>query len=524
AFAKAVTACDAARAWQHALVLADVMMEQGHGKCLAGVHAQMMWCRSNGRWKRAVGLLEDMKPRELAPSSVTYALIIAACRLSKEWRWPLRLLAALTAERFPLDTRICGAAAGACHQVGHWRWAAWVLEQLWQSRGQGPSTEDISLNLALATCKEGRKWQQALHMLAEAGRLVWDDVAASSLIKALGPRWAISLAILDRAPGISARAAAIASCTQARQWKQSLALITGQIDAVALSSAVNSCAQSTEWQRALALGSSYANDWYQDGILWSSLLSACQHGSAWDVALELFGQMQHTTGMHPNSAVFGTLLRSCSSSYRWEEALQQAFSMKDHRLMPTAVCTSGILATLVAAGHADSMPRLSPAIRRLLSLALVTETWQPPVPHVPGASNVECVVLTELLEGWQWWSKPRSCAMARCFLTPLQAGLRAPELPACRGVLGATCTMGAALVRLQCEASHSAGTKAARKAERLRSTSWFEQLSQQRTAPFSIASFAKRHLPHQDVSHVYDSSPLSPETGLASDDAQFSQT
>ena len=31
--------------------------------------------------------------------------------------------------------------------------------------------------------------------------------------------------------------------------------------------------------------------------------------------------------------------------------------------MPTAVCTSGILATLVAAGHADSMPRLSPAIR-----------------------------------------------------------------------------------------------------------------------------------------------------------------
>ena len=233
-----------------------------------------------------------------------------------------------TAERFPLDTRICGAAAGACHQVGHWRWAAWVLEQLWQSRGKGPSTEDISLNLALATCKEGRKWQQALHMLAEAGRLVWDDVAASSLIKALGPRWAISLAILDRAPGISARAAAIASCTQARQWKQSLALITGQIDAVALSSAVNSCVQSTEWQRALALGSSYANDWYQDGILWSSLLSACQHGSAWDVALELFGQMQHTTGMHPNSAVFGTLLRSCSSSYRWEEALQQAFSMK----------------------------------------------------------------------------------------------------------------------------------------------------------------------------------------------------
>ena len=292
-----------------------------------------------------------------------------------------------------MDTRVCGAAAGACQQVGQWRWAAWVLEQLWESRGKGPSTEDISLNLALATCKEGRKWQQALHMLAEAGESVWDDVAASSLIKALGPRWAISLAILDLAPGISARAAAIASCAQARQWKQSLALITGQIDAVALSSAVSSCAQSTEWQRALALGSSYVNDSYQDGILWSSLLSACEHGSAWDLALDLFGQMQHATGLHPNLAVFGTLLRSCSASYRWEEAVQQASSMKatgapmpkkqvsysnlyalahhvrsglalkDHLLMPTAVCTSGILATLVAAGHADSMPRLSPAIR-----------------------------------------------------------------------------------------------------------------------------------------------------------------
>ena len=269
-----------------------------------------------------------------------------------------------------MDTRVCGAAAGACHQVGHWRWAAWALEKLWQSRGQGPSADDISLNLALATCKEGRKWQQALELLWLHGERLtglqgYDDFAVGSVVKALGPRWALALSLLELTalPGTAARGATVASCAQARRWAHALALMTGETDMVSLSTVVASCVQCSEWRRAFVLVERSANAHRLDGVMWSSLLSACEHGSAWEQALNFFGHMCHVTKLQPNVAVFGTILRSCRASHRWKEVVQLSASMKDYLVLPSAVCTSTVLATLTAAGHAKDTPRLSPSIR-----------------------------------------------------------------------------------------------------------------------------------------------------------------
>jgi len=138
AFIEAINQCQRAHAWQHALSLRQVMLQEGYGHCLSGFHALIM---AKTRWQSAVAVLEDMRICSIPPSSVSFSLIVGSCRVADEWRWPLAMLG--------LDPEsLWGSVAGACQQAAQWRWSAWLLEK----HGEDQLTES-TFNLALSICK-----------------------------------------------------------------------------------------------------------------------------------------------------------------------------------------------------------------------------------------------------------------------------------------------------------------------------------------------------------------------------------
>eukprot|EP00434_Breviolum_minutum_P036498 symbB.v1.2.032341.t1/scaffold3774.1/size50569/1 len=102
AFVEAVERCDKAHAWQHALSLHQLMLEEGYGYSLSGFHALLMKEQEQAfasasrqklqNWQRAVHSLELMNLYDIFPSSITISLLISCCRRGNEWRWPLTFM------------------------------------------------------------------------------------------------------------------------------------------------------------------------------------------------------------------------------------------------------------------------------------------------------------------------------------------------------------------------------------------------------------------------------------------------
>ena len=99
AFVQAVERCDKAHAWQHALSLHQLMLEEGYGYSLSGFHALLMKeqelsasASRRQNWQSAVHSLELMNLYDIFPSSITISLLISCCRRGNEWRWPLNFM------------------------------------------------------------------------------------------------------------------------------------------------------------------------------------------------------------------------------------------------------------------------------------------------------------------------------------------------------------------------------------------------------------------------------------------------
>ncbi|CAJ1424210.1 unnamed protein product, partial [Effrenium voratum] len=338
---------------------------------------QLLEHRATHQWQEAVaawGRLRD----------TSAAVVVSTCRRAAEWRWPLRLLAA---EPMP---ELAVAVVKAC---GHrWQWSLWAIDRCGFA----------AVSLAVTACKNGRQWQQALH-LAASGDI--DDVGRAAAIQALPVgRWQLALALAGPHPGPVALASALAACERARRWQQALVLaVEPTLDAVGLTSAMSACVQVTEWERALALAFGHFS--HLDGIAWSAVASACQRGDQWELALGMLSELSA-----PNVAVFGVMLRACRGQRLTAWLLLER--MVRQSVPPNATCLAEVLAAWAHASHA------APAVR-----LAHRQAW---APDARSETRITSVVMAALLQDTDSWDQATRVAYGRSLLVPLREELCRP--------------------------------------------------------------------------------------------------
>eukprot|EP00434_Breviolum_minutum_P017872 symbB.v1.2.015768.t1/scaffold1181.1/size133410/4 len=83
----------------------------------------------------------------------------------------------------------------------------------------------------------------------------------------------------------------------------------------------------------------------RDVISYSALISACEKGSQWPTALELFRSMKFST-LAPNKYSFSAAIISCQKGEQWQHALHLFSNMSAYELTPDAISFNATMASL----------------------------------------------------------------------------------------------------------------------------------------------------------------------------------
>ena len=215
----------------------------------------MHGCVLARRWQPALSLLSAMRLRRIA-SEMAVNIGIAAC------------------EDPALRFGASKASSGCCRnfiQEGHqWQLAINLLANLCVARVRRTDT----VNTAASSCERGRKWQQALHLFADAFHAGVTPSLLSIVVMlsacATGSSWEPALSWLSRAQNTqddlttqtACLNAAIASCSRAAQWERALTVLRRSVikDVISYSSAMDACCWGQAWRAAAVLLATAATD------------------------------------------------------------------------------------------------------------------------------------------------------------------------------------------------------------------------------------------------------------------------
>ncbi|CAE8597196.1 unnamed protein product, partial [Polarella glacialis] len=201
------SALGAARQWESALGLGDVMRCSGLDWDTQACNVLLAVCEKMQRWELAVALLRELPGRRLMPDSLTQSAASRVLDRGQQWEMALQLL----------------SGVGLCN-----------LQSL-------PEVE--AYNAASSACEKGREWQQGLAVFSLLRRrsLQADIVTFGSAISnAALCRWELAVQILDLAlhagMGLSLAAcnAAIGACASTGSWRAAAALLAASAQSLSL--------------------------------------------------------------------------------------------------------------------------------------------------------------------------------------------------------------------------------------------------------------------------------------------------
>ncbi|CAJ1345656.1 unnamed protein product [Effrenium voratum] len=171
-------------------------------------------------WRRALGLLEEMRRRDLEPNSVTCTAAAKSCERALRWAHALALDAS---DAFGAAVRQRAWSAGR-----RWRQACDELRRAQQKRLR---VDGVNLSTAISACKGA--WLQAI-MLLQAGRAVGlaGVVSHGGVLSVLESRhWQWALDLLRKlqrdkvANSVTCGAALAALAARAARWRRSGELV-----------------------------------------------------------------------------------------------------------------------------------------------------------------------------------------------------------------------------------------------------------------------------------------------------------
>eukprot|EP00913_Durusdinium_trenchii_P014415 g13521.t1 len=304
-----INACEKGNDWQQAMGLLERMSKHGIFPDELSYNCAIRALRSCSGWPCASSSLYHMKTRSVQPSQASYNALISTCGWQEAMTlgWMKTVDEAIT-HNIPL------AAQGF-------------------NSAMGPSTP----------------WQRSIGLVKELPRkqVQVDRITYNSISQALPDvdisRWPTALELLSISmqrtlrPGGAAFCVTVTACSKDfAAWQFTLALLgTAETSALLDLRIFTTALSAVHWTIALCLFREMKQKITPDVVCYNSLIGACEQGSAWQVALELYREARSgsadRTG-HANEMTFNMASSACQRCSRWEMALEIFQGLGAHAL------------------------------------------------------------------------------------------------------------------------------------------------------------------------------------------------
>eukprot|EP00435_Cladocopium_sp_Y103_P073603 s16_g44.t1 len=318
----ALRACQKMSAWVQALQLFQSMSGSQASPDAICYNAMIGSAKAVGSWPLAVALLAQMCGASIVPSSIIAGTVMSACQDANEWRSVLQLLAQLPHLSLQPDL-ICFNIAISCESPGAWRISLSCLSEILRRSLQ---VSQISFNSAITACGKAAQWQAAVELL-------W-QMPSTSLT-----------------PDVISYNAAVAACTQ--HWQMALEIFSQMLPAGPVGprsvSRERSSQDGESRPRRPRIFSAFSQGALvsPDLITYNAVVSACEKGGQWALALSIFNQMELGGSELPNCVTYQGLLSACERESQWEVGLQVLDHMLKQQEMPSAMHVGSAVHALV---------------------------------------------------------------------------------------------------------------------------------------------------------------------------------
>lgn len=236
-------------------------------------NAAVSSCEEGAQWSKALLLLEDLSnDRRMGMSCdiITFNSAISACEKSSHWRWALEVLMQAD-ETLHLDVISFSASISACEKAGKWQHALNLYSEFLLRALQ---MDLIIYNAMISACEKGGQWQAALHFMGHlvSNGLKPDQISHNALLSAF---------------------------QKGQQWQKALHTFqelrsAGTMNLISYNSVMRACID--HWTLALQLFTDLKKECHEfprgDLVTYSSLISACEKGQQWCLALRIFEDSQ----------------------------------------------------------------------------------------------------------------------------------------------------------------------------------------------------------------------------------------
>ncbi|CAE7892140.1 putative U3 small nucleolar RNA-associated protein 11 [Symbiodinium microadriaticum] len=235
-------------------------------------------------WVKSWQLLQQAKKARLQPDAVTYATAADSLATAKRATDAGLLLQQARTRQIKPTTALNTAVVNAYAGQSCWEETSILVDNM---RRQGPKPNVVTCSVALKSCAASRwaRWADALLLL----RTAWHQFAVDSVC--LG--------------------ATVAACAVSSAWEQGLSVLMQSI--------------------RLKLRANI--------IMYSSIVTSCEHAGEWEVALRILEvpTVQAAPNVVPLSSAVSTFEKRC----RWSQALQLLCEVPLRSLQENTVCPAG---------------------------------------------------------------------------------------------------------------------------------------------------------------------------------------
>eukprot|EP00931_Biecheleriopsis_adriatica_P034195 TRINITY_DN19777_c1_g1_i1.p1 TRINITY_DN19777_c1_g1~~TRINITY_DN19777_c1_g1_i1.p1 ORF type:complete len:390 (-),score=84.98 TRINITY_DN19777_c1_g1_i1:5-1174(-) len=315
-----ISAWSRAHEWRQALRLLASSLQGFILPDIVTFGATVNACERGRCWRRTVDLLQKLRVHRLQPDLITWNSAVCAADKACRWQAALALLFCLSLWNLCPDKVGVSAGASACRE-GAWAWSLRLLEGFLQSAGA--AADPATFNAVAAACEAERHWEQPLQLISSAREVsLRPDVV-----------------------GISCAAGA---CSSSLCWDRALLLLMqmqkleGSLNTISFSTGIT--AANYHWPLALALLSDAKHARVRkDSIMQHAVLSACEKGSHWLLALHELSQLRNAGTVAHNAA-----LGACAAQDCWCWVLELLCDLDSQARVPSEVTSRVALGALVA--------------------------------------------------------------------------------------------------------------------------------------------------------------------------------
>lgn len=221
----------------------------------------MRACERAGRWREALGLLDEMARRDVRPNPHTYAAAIGALGSHRLWREALGLLDRLEEEGLQADAHVMNAALLACGGAGQWAAAFDLLRERMPRLGVPPSAHHLHVAVKCAASKGQLRNALDLMRYAERAGVEVDaklvDLGLCVCAKAGAAQDTILLLrMLSRARlplSERMRCSSISALGRGGQWELAVRLLRASSDVACHNAALSVLVRAERCEAAIAL-------------------------------------------------------------------------------------------------------------------------------------------------------------------------------------------------------------------------------------------------------------------------------